>query len=239
MSYFDEILDRPAPAGAKPMSREFISNVFGYMFAGLTITAVTAWIFSQSTDLIMMLIGENGFTPLGYVIMFAPLAISLVMQLAVARLSLPVLMFLFVGYAVLLGMSLSFIFLVYSIGSIAVTFGVSAAAFGAMALLGYTTKQDLTSFGKIMYMGFIGIFIAGMANMFMQNDTMDYVISMVGVVVFTGLTAYKMQELKYMGSNPEYDGATRSKLALIGGLILYILFINIFLSLLRFMGGRE
>lgn len=239
MSYFDEILDRPAPAGAKPMSREFISNVFGYMFAGLTITAVTAWIFSQSTDLIMMLIGENGFTPLGYVIMFAPLAISLVMQLAVARLSLPVLMFLFVGYAVLLGMSLSFIFLVYSIGSIAVTFGVSAAAFGAMALLGYTTKQDLTSFGKIMYMGFIGIFIAGMVNMFMQNDTMDYIISMVGVVVFTGLTAYKMQELKYMGSNPEYDGATRSKMALIGGLILYILFINIFLSLLRFMGGRE
>jgi FtsH-binding integral membrane protein len=209
------------------------------MFAGLTITAVTAWIFSQSTDLIMMLISETGFTPLGYVVMFAPLAIGLVMQLAVARIPLMVLMLLFVAYAVLLGMSLSFIFLIYSIGSIAITFGVSAATFGAMALLGYTTKQDLTSFGRIMYMGFIGIFIAGMVNFFMKSETMDYVISMIGIVVFTGLTAYKMQELKYMGSNPEYDGTTRSKLALIGGLILYILFINIFLSLLRFMGSRE
>lgn len=239
MSFLEQILDRPKPAGAKPMSREFIANVFGYMFAGLTITGVTAWIVAHSTDFLMMLIGESGFTPMGYIVMFAPLVISLAMQMAVNRFSVFTLVLLFIAYSLLLGMSLSFIFLVYSLGSIAITFGVSAATFGVMALLGYTTKQDLTSFGRIMYMGFIGIFIAGMVNFFMESETMDYIISMIGIVVFTGLTAYKMQELKYMSSNPEYDGTTRSKLAIIGGLQLYILFINIFLSLLRFLGDRE
>lgn len=239
MSFLESVLDRPVPAGAKPMSKEFIANVFGYMFAGLTISGVTAWLFSRDMDNIMMLVNETGFTGLGYVVLFAPLGIALAMQLAVHRLPVIVLVGLFIAYAVLLGMSLSFIFLVYSAGSIAVTFGVSAATFGVMALLGYTTKQDLTSFGRIMYMGFIGIFIAGMVNFFLQSETMDYIISMIGIVVFTGLTAYKMQELKYMSSNADFDGTTRSKLAIIGGLQLYILFVNIFLTLLRFLGSRE
>jgi hypothetical protein len=239
MSFLENILDRPAPAGAKSMGREFIANVFGYMFAGLTITAVTAWIFSKDMSFIMSLYNESGMSATGWIIMLAPLAISLVMQLAMNRIPVVVLIGLFIAYAVLLGMSLSVIFLVYTGSSIAITFGVSAATFGAMAILGYTTKQDLTSFGRIMYMGFAGIMIAVMVNWFMESETLDYIISIIGIVVFTGLTAYKMQELKYMGSNPEFAGTARTKLAIIGGLQLYILFINIFLTLLRFLGDRE
>lgn len=239
MGFLEEIIDKPAPAGAKPMSRQFIANVFSYMFSALTITGVTAWVFANDLSLITMLISETGFTTLGYIVMFAPLGIALMMQMAVHRFSVPVLLLLFIAYSVLLGMSLSFIFLVYSLGSIATVFGVTAITFGVMAVLGYTTKQDLTSFGRILYMAFIGIFVAAIVNMFLGSSTLDYIISMIGVLVFTGLTAYKMQELKYMSSNPELSGTDRSKLAIIGGLQLYILFINLFLSLLRLMGGRD
>ena len=220
------------------MSKEFIANVFTYMFAGLGITGAVAWLFADS-GAYMNLIGEGGFNTLGYVVMFAPLGIALWMQMGVNRLSMFTLVLLFVAYSTLLGMSLSFIFIVYSMGSIAATFGVTAISFGIMALLGYTTKTDLTKFGSIMYMAFIGIFVAAMINMFLGSETLDYIISMIGVLVFTGLTAYKMQELKYMGSDPELSGESKSKLALIGGLQLYILFVNLFLVLLRFMGGQD
>ena len=123
--------------------------------------------------------------------------------------------------------------------SIAITFFVSAGAFGGMAVLGYTTKTDLTKFGSLLYMAFIGLFIAMIVNMFMKSGMMDFVISIAGVFIFTGLTAYWMQKLKSTAEDNMLDGIERRKLALVGGMTLYILFINLFLSLLRLMGNRE
>ena len=108
-----------------------------------------------------------------------------------------------------------------------------------MAILGYTTKTDLTKFGSLLYMVFIGMIIATIVNIFMKSDTMDFVVSVLGVFVFTGLTAYQMQQLKHISNDPNLQGVERNKLALIGGLMLYILFINLFLSLLRLLGNRD
>ena len=119
------------------------------------------------------------------------------------------------------------------------TFFVAAGAFAGMAILGYTTKTDLTKFGSLMYMLFIGIFIAGIVNIWLQSDMMSFVISVIGVFVFTGLTAYYMQQLKGVSQDTNLDGIERSKLALVGGLQLYILFINLFMVLLRLLGSRD
>jgi FtsH-binding integral membrane protein len=146
---------------------------------------------------------------------------------------------LFVAYAGLMGLSLSTIFLIYEISAIAMTFFVSAGAFAAMAVLGYTTKTDLTKFGSLLYMVFIGMFIAGIVNLFLKSDGFSFIISVLGVFVFTGLTAYQMQQLKMIAQTPGISEEERNKLSLIGGLQLYILFINLFLSLLRILGGRD
>jgi FtsH-binding integral membrane protein len=134
---------------------------------------------------------------------------------------------------------LSSIFLVYDIQSIANTFFVTAGAFGGMAILGYTTHTDLSKFGSLLYMIFIGMFIASIVNIFIGSDSMGFIIACLGVFVFTGLTAYHMQELKKLAQNAQLNDEQKNKMALIGGLTLYILFINLFLSLLRIMGGRD
>ena len=224
----------------KEISKEFFRSVYGYMFSALAISGIIAY-FAGTPDFFTEYFtsANGGISPLFYVVMFAPVGLGLLIQMAYRRLSLGVLMGLFVGYAVLMGLSLGTIFLVYSIGSIASTFFVSAGAFAGMAILGYTTKVDLTKFGSLMYMLFIGIFIAGIVNIFLKSDTMGFIISVVGVFVFTGLTAYYMQQLKAQSEDMDMSGIERSKLALIGGLQLYILFINLFMSLLRIMGSRD
>ena len=142
-------------------------------------------------------------------------------------------------YSGLMGLMLSSIFLVYDIQSIANTFFVTAGAFGGMAILGYTTNTDLSKFGSLLYMIFIGMFIASIVNIFIGSDSMGFIIACLGVFVFTGLTAYHMQELKKLAQNAQLNDEQKNKMALIGGLTLYILFINLFLSLLRIMGGRD
>lgn len=235
----DQILDRNVDTNSKPMTKEFFANVYSYMFAGLAITGVIAWYMGSDIENVRFMFNETGLAPIGYVVMFAPLLVVMAIQFGYNKLSMPVLLFLFVVYAVLLGVSLSSIFLIYSIGSIASTFFITAGTFGAMAVLGYTTKTDLSKFGSLMYMLFIGIFIASLVNMFMQSDSLSWIISFIGIFVFTGLTAWEMQRLKYIAGDPTLDGNSRSKLALIGGLQLYILFINLFLSLLRILGSKE
>lgn len=226
---------------SRPMARTFVANVFAYMFAGLAISGVVSYVFANTPSLWIKLFNmETGsLSGLGWIVMLAPLAVSLVMQMAYHRLSTGVILGLFILYAVLIGMSLCFIFLVYTGASILTTFLITAALYAAMAVLGYTTKMDLTKFGSIMYMLFIGIFIASMVNIFMQSSGLDWIISIIGVVVFTGLTAVKLQEIKFMSQNVEYGSEPASKLAIIAGLQLYILFINLFITLLRFFGDRE
>ena len=178
-------------------------------------------------------------SPLFYVVAFAPVGLGLLIQMAYQRLSFGLLLLLFMVYSVLMGLSLSSIMLVYAGQDIAITFFVTAGAFGGMAVLGYTTQTDLTKFGSLMYMLFIGIFIAGIVNMFMQSEMMSYIIAIIGVFVFTGLTAYYMQQLKGIAQDQTLSHMDRSKLAVVGGLQLYILFVNLFLSLLRLIGGRD
>lgn len=223
------------------MSKTFMASVFSWMFAALAITSVVAYYFGNSIELLSMLINTEvgGLTTLGYVVMFAPLAFVLLISFGFNRISYPVLLFLFLVYSAVMGMSLSFIFLAYTSGSIFSTFIAASAMFGVMAAVGYTTKTDLTKFGSIMMMGLVGIVIASLINMFMHSGTMDYIISFVGVLVFTGLTAYDVQKLKNIGAGVEFGTATTSKLVIMGALNLYMDFINLFIMLLRLFGDRK
>ena len=224
----------------KEVTRDFFKNVYGYMFGALAISGLIAYkAGTQEFFQTYFITPQNTISPVFYVVAFAPLGLGLLIQMAYQRLSLAVLMVLFIAYSALMGLSLGSIFLVYEMPSIVSTFFVSAGAFAGMAILGYTTKTDLTKFGSLLYMVFIGIFIAGIVNIFMKSEMMDFVISVIGVFVFTGLTAYYMQQLKNMSQDSNLSALDRNKLSLVGGLMLYILFINLFLSLLRIMGSRE
>lgn len=219
----------------------FIANVFSYMFGALAMTGVVAWIFGNNVELLVStFFTEQGkISGLGYLILFAPLGVGFVIQRFVEQLNIMALLGLFLLYSALLGMSLGSIFIVFELGSIATVFFITSGTYAAMAVLGYTTKQDLTKFGGIMYMLFIGLFIASMVNIFMQSDGLSWLISVIGVFVFTGLTAYKMQEIKNFSQYASGDSATSSKYALVFGLQMYILFINLFMSLLNLLGERK
>lgn len=223
------------------ISKTFMSSVFSWMFAALAITSIVAYYFGNSMELISLLVNveAGGLSMLGYVVMFAPLVFVLIMSFGMNRLSYPALLFLFLLYSAVMGMSLSFIFLIYTSGSILSTFVAAAGMFGTMAVVGYTTKTDLTKFGSIMFMGLIGIVIAGLINMFLHSDTMSYIISFIGVLVFTGLTAYDVQKLKNIGAGVELGTASTGKLIIMGALSLYLDFINLFMHLLRLFGDRK
>lgn len=225
--------------GSVALSRSFFTNVYKYMFFALAISGGLAYYASTSFTFLSMMFNESGLSGFGYVIIFSPILVVIAIQSMVNRLSFGVILFLYVVYSVLIGLSLSFIFLLYTSSSIALTFFVTAGAFGSMALLGYFTKTDLSKLGSLLYMLFIGMFIASIVNVFMGSDTMDYVISFLGLFVFTGLTAWEMQKLKAISGNTSLAGDERKKMELIGGLQLYVLFINLFLSILRFVGDRN
>ena len=211
------------------------------MFAALAISGLIAFRVGNDPELFIsyFISATGGFNPLFYVVMFAPIGLTFVIQWGYNKLPMLSLTMLFVLYSGLMGLMLSSIFLVYDIQSIANTFFVTAGAFGGMAILGYTTNTDLSKFGSLLYMVFIGMFIASIVNIFIGSDSMGFIIACLGVFVFTGLTAYHMQELKKLAQNAQLNDEQKNKMALIGGLTLYILFINLFLSLLRIMGGRD
>ena len=224
---------------AREASCEFFRSVYGYMFGALGVSGLIAYMTGTPEFFAKYFISNGSISPIFWVVALAPLGLGLLIQMAYQRLSLGLLLSLFVAYSALMGLSLGSIFLVYEIPAIVSTFFVSAGAFAGMAILGYTTKVDLSRFGSMLYMVFIGIFIAGIVNIFMKSEMMDFIISVIGVFVFTGLTAYQMQQLKEVSNNPDLSEMDRNKLALIGGLQLYILFINLFLTLLRLLGSRD
>jgi FtsH-binding integral membrane protein len=221
------------------MVRTFITGVFSWMFIALALTAGTAYYVAITPAFLQLLITPTGLSPFGWIVMFAPIGFVLLMSFRFQKLSARSLTLLFLVYAVLVGLSLSFIFLAYSIGSIATTFGVTSLTFGAMAIAGYTTKTDLTKFGSILFMALIGIIIASLVNFFLKSESMQYLISFIGVLIFTGLTAYDVQKLKRMGSEMVSGAESTRKYAIMGALSLYLDFINLFLFLLRFMGRRN
>jgi hypothetical protein len=175
----------------------------------------------------------------GWIVILAPLGFVLLMSLGFQKLPAMVLVLLFLVFSILMGMSLSFIFLVYNLGAIGITFGITSAMFGVMAIAGYVTKTDLTKFGSILMMGLVGLIIAMLVNFFLKSDAMGYIISIIGVLIFTGLTAYDVQRLKKIGTMIDKSGNMILKMSIMGALTLYLDFINLFLFLLRLMGGRK
>jgi len=215
------------------VSKAFVANVFSYMTLALVISGAVASIFGLNNDLFLQLMAIPGMM---WILMLAPFAFILIMSFGINKLSLPVLFVLFIAFAATMGLSLSSIFIIFKLEAIFKVFLITAGLFGTMAVLGYTTKTDLTAFGGILTMALIGIVIASLVNMFLGSETMDYVISCIGVLVFTGLTAYDVQKIKRIGAGVEYGTATAGKLALMGALTLYLDFVNLFLFLLRIFG---
>lgn len=222
-------------------SRKFIANVFLWMFVALGISAFCAYLFANDPSLYSMLRDPvtGGNTGLGTIVMFAPLIFILVISFGFNKLSYGVLAILFIAYAVVMGMSLSFILLAFTASSVTGVFLTASLLFGVMAVAGYITHQDLTNFGGIMIMLLFGIIIASLVNIFLHSSGLDMIISYVGVAVFVGLTAYDVQKLKRIGAGLEYGDASAKKMALMGGLTLYLDFVNLFLMLLRVFGRRR
>jgi FtsH-binding integral membrane protein len=211
-------------------------KVYVWMVLALAVTALTAY-YVATTDSVQYALYSNTWMFYGLVI--AELALVLILTAVLNKISFPVAALMMAAYSVLNGVTMSSIFIVYEMGSIATTFFVTAGTFAAMAIVGYTTKKDLTKFGGILFMALIGLIIAGVVNFFLQSETMAYVVSGIGVLVFTGLTAYDSQKIKQMLANCDSVDDSSQKIALMGSLTLYLDFINLFLYLLRFMGNRK
>ncbi len=237
----NHLLDQETSGVSKEIVIDFFKNVYAYMFAALVVSGLVAYLAGTPEFYAKYFINSagTGVNPLFYIVAFAPIGMVFLIQRSIDRYSFGTLMVLFLIFSALMGLSLSSVLMVYSGRDIAITFFVTAGAFGGMAILGYTTKTDLTKMGSLLYMAFIGIFISSIVNLFLGSSMLDFIISIIGVFVFTGLTAYEMQKLKQIASNTSISVDDRNKLALMGGLQLYILFVNLFLSLLRLIGGRD
>ena len=214
----------------------FLAKTFNWMAVGLAITGLVAYL-TASTGLAYSIIGSPAF----YVLLFAELGLVFYLSARVEKIQASTAQGLFVGYSVLNGLTLSVIFLAYTSASIAATFFITAGMFGAMAVYGLVTKKDLSGWGSFLFMGLIGIIIASLVNIFLKSPAVSWVVSMIGVIVFTGLTAYDVQKIKRIGEDgimAQGDEAIR-KGSIMGALTLYLDFINLFLMLLRFFGGSR
>jgi FtsH-binding integral membrane protein len=214
----------------------FFRSVYGWMTVGLGLTAIVA-LYTVTTPTLMQMIFGNKLVFYGLVIGQVGLVIAL--SAAINRLSATAATLMFCIYAALSGLTFASIFVVYTQSSIASTFFVTAGTFGAMSLYGLLTKKDLSSWGSFLFMGLIGVVIASIVNIFLESSAMSWVISCAGVLVFTGLTAYDTHSLKVLAQNGFAHGEERKKLAIIGALKLYLDFINLFLMLLRLLGGSR
>ncbi|MBR6775146.1 MAG: Bax inhibitor-1/YccA family protein [Bacteroidales bacterium] len=226
------------------MTKSFVSTVFMWMFAALGITAATAYLFGTNVNLMNLLMqitpqGTAKVSLLGWIVTFAPFVIVLVMSARINRMSVQKTVLWYVIYSILMGMSLSFIFWAYTTASIFKTFIITAGMFGVMAVVGYTTNTDLTKFGSFLIMALIGVIIATLVNFFMHSARLDYIISILGVLIFTGLTAFDVQKIKQIGSASINDGDVMAKITIHAALTLYLDFLNLFLYLLRFFGNRD
>ena len=226
------------------VARTFISKVFLWMSGALILTAITSFLIAANFDTFapyLFNVVEGGVKPsfLYWIAIFAPFILVLVMSAAVNRLSLSVLSMIYILYSLLMGVSFSFIFLAYDLGTIGITFAVTAGTFSVMAVMGFTTKTDLTKFGSILLMALFGIIIAMVVNLFMNSGPLDFIISILGVLIFTGLTAYDVQKLKRFSTQIGEFNNTAGKMALMGALTLYLDFVNLFLFLLRIFGRKN
>ncbi|NVN93030.1 MAG: Bax inhibitor-1/YccA family protein [Desulfuromonadales bacterium] len=209
-----------------------VRQVYAWMGLGLLLTALMALVTISSPDLLQAIVGNK---LIFYGLMIGELGLVAVLSGAINRLSSTTATLLFLAYSALNGVTLSIIFLVYTADSISSTFVISAGMFGAMSAFGYLTKRDLTSWGSFLFMGLIGVVIASIVNIFLHSSAVSWFTSAIGVIVFTGLTAYDTWKIKAMAA----QGQEGRKPAILGALTLYLDFINLFLMLLRLVGNRR
>ena len=220
--------------------RSYMLSIYNYMASGVLLTGLVAVLFSMGATPEQSLAGQVFLQPgiLKWVIMLAPLGLVMWLSFGINRLSETSAKAIFWAYAALMGASLSTVFLAYTGASIASTFFATAAGFGALSLYGYTTKRDLSGFGKFLLMGVVGIVVASLANIFFKSSALSLGISLIGVFVFAGLTVYDTQKIKNMYAQVEGTDFL-GKAVVMGALTLYLDFINLFMFLLRFMGDRR
>jgi FtsH-binding integral membrane protein len=214
----------------------YIAKVFGWMFIGLLLTAAVGFYVSGNIDLVLA-IATNPILLFGLFI--AEIVMVIVLSARITKLSYGAAIGLFLAYAAINGLTFSIIFLAYTSGSIATAFGTTAITFGIMCVYGYFTRADLTRFRTLLFMGLIGVLVLSVVNIFLGSSSIDWLISIVSLFVFLGLTAYDMQRLKAFYFGTEGNSALRNNLGIIGALRLYLDFINLFLTILRFVGGRN
>ncbi|WP_193366887.1 Bax inhibitor-1/YccA family protein [Pelagibius marinus] len=214
--------------------RKYMLGVYNYMTVAMVITGVLAYLTSTSAALQQMIFG----TPLAWVVMLAPLGFVFFLSARVHKMSASAAQITFWLFAAAMGLSLSSIFLSYSLPSITKIFFITAGAFAGLSLVGYTTKKDLSGMGSFLMMGLIGIIIAMVVNFFLQSPAMQWVISVVGVLIFAGLTAYDTQQIKNMYYAAD-SGEVATKKSIMGALRLYLDFLNLFLFLLQLFGNRN
>ncbi len=217
------------------VEKRVLNQVYTWMTLGLALTAAVAWYCADTAE-IRSFFAQNRWVM--WLLIIGELGLVFTIGGFIHRLSAVLAASLFFLYAALNGITLSSIFLVYNLGSIAGVFMITAGTFGLMSLYGLTTQRDLSSIGNLLFMALIGMVIAGLVNLFIGSSIMSLIISAVGVIVFTGLTAYDAQRIKAMAASA-LDGESEGKLAVIGALSLYLNFINLFLSLLNLFGGRN
>ncbi len=222
--------------------RSYMLKVYNYMGAGLAITGAAAYgTFQAAVDASGALtpFGQMIFvSPLKWVLILAPLAMVFLLSFRIEKMSVSAAQLTFWAYAALVGVSFASLGLIYTTGSIAQVFFITAGTFGAVSLYGYTTKRDLSGFGSFLFMGLIGLIIASLVNLYFQNGMFSLMLSAIGVLVFTGLTAWDTQQIKEMYYEAD-DVAVMGRKAIMGALRLYLDFINLFLSLLRLFGNRN
>ena len=222
--------------------RAYMLRVYNYMLMGLALTGATAWLVASTPSILSLFFvqtaGGYSMAPLGWVALFAPLALVFFLGFRINKMSFSTAQTTFWVYSALMGISLTPILLLYTGASVAQVFFITASMFGAMSLWGYTTGRDLTGFGSFLMMGLIGLIIASLVSLFFASSMLQFIISVVGVLIFTGLTAYDTQRIKssyYAGA----DGEAIGKLAVMGALSLYLDFINLFIMLMRLLGDRR
>lgn len=236
--YFDrdsQVKDVPRDYVESGKANEFLRQVYAVMGLGLLITGLTAWFVASNFEYFSFLF--QGF--LRWIVIFAPLGLVIFLSARVHKMSFQAANLAFATYALVNGISFATIFLVYDIGSIFQTFLITGGTFGAMTLVGMTTKMDLTKYSSAFMMALIGLIIASVVNMFLGSGVMDWIISAVGVILFSGLTAYDTQRLMQIGAHADMESESVRKATIMGALALYLDFINLFLFLLRFFGGRD
>jgi FtsH-binding integral membrane protein len=221
--------------------RSYMLSVYNYMLMGLVLTGAMAWATYSYTPFRTIFFSATDWSPtiMGWVAILGPLAFVLVLSFGINRLSSGMAQLLFWAFAAVMGISLSLLLATYTGESITRVFFITAAMFGAMSLWGYTTKRDLTGWGSFLLMGLIGLIIASLVNLFLQSNMMQWIISIVGVIIFTGLTAYDTQKIKEGYASVSGDGELMKKGAVMGALNLYLDFINLFIYLLRLIGERR